>query len=184
MAEENKFYLTEEGYKEAKERLDYLRNVANPEVIERIEIRSLSCFFSSFACISSSAKKHKSQNKIAKEQGDLSENAEYHAAREEQGKINGEIEELTYTLKYAVIIKKGSTDKVSIGCKVKILDLDMNEEAEYYIVGTTETDLKVGKISNESALGEALLGAKKGETVTVKAPNGSYEVKILDISQG
>ena len=158
MAEENKFYLTEEGYKEAKERLDYLRNVANPEVIERI--------------------------KIAKEQGDLSENAEYHAAGEEQGKINGEIEELTYTLKYAVIIKKGSTDKVSIGCKVKILDLDMNEEAEYYIVGTTETDLKVGKISNESALGEALLGAKKGETVTVKAPNGSYEVKILDISQG
>ncbi len=158
MAEENKFYLTEEGYKEAKERLDYLRNVANPEVIERI--------------------------KIAKEQGDLSENAEYHAAREEQGKINGEIEELTYTLKYAVIIKKGSTDKVSIGCKVKILDIDMNEEAEYYIVGTTETDLKVGKISNESALGEALLGAKKDETVTVKAPNGSYEVKILDISQG
>lgn len=158
MAEENKFYLTEEGYKEAQERLDYLRNVANPEVIERI--------------------------KIAKEQGDLSENAEYHAAREEQGKINGEIEELTYTLKYAVIIKKGSTDKVSIGCKVKILDIDMNEEAEYYIVGTTETDLKVGKISNESALGEALLGSKKGETVTVKAPNGSYEVKILDISQG
>lgn len=158
MAEENKFYLTEEGYKEVKERLDYLRNVANPEVIERI--------------------------KIAKEQGDLSENAEYHAAREEQGKINGEIEELTYTLKYAVIIKKGSTDKVSIGCKVKILDIDMNEEAEYYIVGTTETDLKVGKISNESALGEALLGAKKGETVTVKAPNGSYEVKILEISQG
>lgn len=158
MAEENKFYLTEEGFKEAQERLDYLRNVANPEVIERI--------------------------KIAKEQGDLSENAEYHAAREEQGKINGEMQDLEYTLKYAVIIKKGATDKVSIGCKVKVLDLDFNEETLYHIVGTTETDLKAGKISNESALGEALIGAKKGETVTVKAPNGSYQVKILEISQG
>ena len=156
MAEEiKKVYLTEEGQKEAKERLDYLRNVERPAVIERI--------------------------KIAKEQGDLSENAEYHAAREEQGKIEGEINELEATLKYAVIIKNGGTDKVSMGSKVTIKDLEFGDET---VVGTTETDLKSGKISNESALGVALMGAKKGETVTVHAPNGSYKVKISEISLG
>ncbi len=155
MAEENKIYLTEEGYKEIEERLSHLVNVERPAVIERI--------------------------KFAKEQGDLSENAEYSAAREEQGKIEGEINELTETLKRAEIIKKGEKGKVSIGNFVKVLDLEFNEEEEYMLVGTAEADLKAKKISNESALGQALMGAKKGDVVTVDAPNGAYSVKIINI---
>ncbi len=155
MAEETKIYLTEEGYKETEERLNHLVNVERPAVIERI--------------------------KVAKEQGDLSENAEYSAAREEQGKIEGEIIELTETLKRAEIIKKGEKGKVSIGNFVTVLDLEFNEETEYMLVGTAEADLKANKISNESALGQALMGAKKGDVVTVSAPNGAYSVKILNI---
>ena len=155
MAEEIKMYLTEEGYKEIEERLNLLINVERPAVIERI--------------------------KVAKEQGDLSENAEYSAAREEQGKIEGEIAELSETLKRAVIIQKGEKGKVSIGKYVTVLDLEFNEEEEYMLVGTAEADLKANKISNESALGQALLGAKKGDVVTVLAPNGAYSVKILNI---
>lgn len=155
MADERTVYLTEEGYKEAQERLNYLQNVESPAVVERI--------------------------KIAKEQGDLSENAEYHAAREEQGKIEGEIAELTATLKYAKIIQKGASDKISMGSKIKIKDLSFNEVETYFIVGSSEVDVKLGKISNESALGAALIGAKKGDVVTVLAPNGSYKVEVLEI---
>jgi len=154
MADE-KIYLTEKGKKEKEDRLAELRNVLKPAVIERI--------------------------KFAKEQGDLSENAEYSAAREEQAKIEGEILELEETLKRAVIIQKGEKGKISMGSVVKILDLEMDEEAEYMLVGTTEASIKDGKISNESALGKTLLGAKKGDVLTVPAINGAYQIKVLDV---
>ncbi len=147
--------LTEEGLKEKTDRLNELRNVYRPAVVERI--------------------------KIAKEQGDLSENAEYSAAREEQGKIEGEILELEETLKRAKIIQKGEKGKVSMGSVVKIFDLEMEEEVIYKIVGTTEVNLKEGKISNESILGQVLLGAKKDDILTVPAQNGAYQVKVLEI---
>ena len=154
MADE-KIYLTEEGYREKEERLNELRNVSRPAVVERI--------------------------KFAKEQGDLSENAEYSAAREEQAKIEGEILELEETLKRAVIIQKGEKGKISMGSVVKIYDLEMEEEAQYMLVGTTEANIKEGKISNESILGKTLLGAKKGDVLTVPAINGAYQIKVLEI---
>ena len=119
--------------------------------------------------------------KIARGFGDLSENAEYDAAKNEQARIEGEIVEIEAKLKIAEIIKTdGGHGVVNVGSKVKILD-DLNEETEYEIVGTTEADISVGRISNESPLGKALIGAKLGDTVTVKAPKCSYQVKILGI---
>lgn len=154
MADE-KILLTEEGYKEKEDRLNELRNIYRPAVVERI--------------------------KAAKEQGDLSENAEYSAAREEQAKIEGEIAELEETLKRAEIIQKGEKGKVSMGSIVKIFDMEMEEEVTYKIVGTTEANIKENKISNESLLGQALMGSKKGAILTVPAPNGAYQVKVLEI---
>ena len=154
MADE-KIYLTEEGYKEKEDRLNELRNIYRPAVVERI--------------------------KAAKEQGDLSENAEYSAAREEQAKIEGEIAELEETLKRAEMIQKGEKGKVSMGSIVKIFDMEMEEEVTYKIVGTTEANIKENKISNESLLGQALMGSKKGAILTVPAPNGAYQVKVLEI---
>ena len=121
------------------------------------------------------------QLKVAISYGDLSENAEYDAAKNEQARIEGEIVEIEAKLKIAEIIKTdGGHGVVNVGSKVKILD-DLNEETEYEIVGTTEADISVGRISNESPLGKALIGAKLGDTVTVKAPKCSYQVKILGI---
>ena len=154
MADE-KILLTEEGYKEKEDRLNELRNVLRPAVVERI--------------------------KAAKEQGDLSENAEYSAARDEQAKIEGEIAELEETLKRAEIIQKGEKGKVSMGSTVKIFDYELEEEVTYKMVGTTEANIKEGKISNESILGQALVGSKKGDILTIAAPNGAYQVKVLEI---
>ena len=112
--------------------------------------------------------------KIARDFGDLSEN--------EQARIEGEIVEIEAKLKVAEIIKNdGGHGVVNVGNKVKILDVDMNEEVTYEIVGTTEADINALRISNESPLGNALVGAKVGETVTVKAPKCTYQVKILAI---
>ena len=150
-----KVILTEEGYKQLEKRLEELKFVKRPEITERI--------------------------KVARDFGDLSENAEYDAAKNEQARIEGEIVEIEVKLKIAEIIKTdGGHGVVNVGSKVKILD-DLNEETEYEIVGTTEADISVGRISNESPLGKALIGAKLGDTVTVKAPKCSYQVKILGI---
>ncbi len=154
-----KVILTEEGLKELQKRLDELKFVKRPEITERI--------------------------KIARDFGDLSENAEYDAAKNEQARIEGEIVEIEAKLKVAEIIKStGAKDVVSVGMKVTILDLDMDEEATYEIVGTTEANLNEGRISNECPLGKALLGAKAGETVTVVTPEKAdeYQVKILSIA--
>ena len=151
-----KVILTEEGKLQLEKRLEELKFVKRPEITERI--------------------------KIARDFGDLSENAEYDAAKNEQARIEGEIVEIEAKLKVAEIIKAGKKDVVSVGMKVTVFDEDGDpQEVEYELVGTTEADINALRISNESPLGNALVGAKVGETVTVKAPKCIYKVKILAI---
>lgn len=121
--------------------------------------------------------------KVAREQGDLSENAEYDAAKDEQRDIEARIEEIENILKNAEVFEDENVDlnKVSVGCQVKVLDCEYNEELEYEIVGSTEVDSLKGKISNESPLGKALIGAEVGQTVEVQAPAGSFPYKVLEI---
>ena len=121
--------------------------------------------------------------KEAREQGDLSENAEYDAAKDEQRDIELRIEELEKLLKNAEVVDEDEIDldKVSIGCQVKVYDVDFDEEMEFKIVGSTEANSLKGKISNESPVGKALLGKKIGDTVTVTTPAGEFEYKILSI---
>ncbi len=151
-----KVILTEEGYQQLEKRLEELKFVKRPEITERI--------------------------KIARDFGDLSENAEYDAAKNEQARIEGEIVEIEATLKFAEIIKGHvANDVVSVGTSVKVLDIDFDETNVYEIVGTTEADISKNKISNQSPLGKALIGGKAGDIVTVKAPQGEYKVKIVSI---
>lgn len=151
-----KFYMTQEGYEAAKKQLEYLQTVKRAEIVERI----------------AEARSH----------GDLSENAEYDAARNEQAANEGEIAELEYKVKNAEIIEETEDNSaVHIGSKVTVLDFDLDEEVVYSIMGTTEVDPMNNIISNESPVGLALLKHKKGDTVTVKAPNGDYQLKILKI---
>ena len=152
----DKFYMTQEGYEAAKKQLEYLQTVKRAEIVERI----------------AEARSH----------GDLSENAEYDAARNEQAANEGEIAELDYKVKNAVIIEETDDNSVvHIGSKVTVHDFDLEEDVEYSIMGTTEVDPMNNIISNESPVGIALLKHKKGDTVTVKAPNGDYQLKILKI---
>ena len=152
----DKFYMTQGGYEAAKKELDYLTKVKRAEIVERIQ--------------------------EARSHGDLSENAEYDAARNEQAANEGEILELDYKLKNAVIIEETEdTSVVHIGSTVTVYDDDLEEEATYTIMGTTEADAMKNVISNESPVGAALLRHKKGETVTVKAPDGEYKLKIIKI---
>jgi len=148
--------LTQEGKKALEERLEILKVTARTEVAERI--------------------------KEAREFGDISENAEYDAAKDEQAMIEGEIAEIEATLSSAVVLD-GRHDKgiVSLGCKVTIQD-DKQKEFTYTIVGTAESDPRNGKISNESPIGGALIGHKKGDTVEVIAPGGRYKIKISKIN--
>ena len=156
MAEE--VILTKEGKEELEKKLEYLKVVKRAEITERI--------------------------KTAREFGDLSENAEYDAAKNEQARIEGEIVEIEAKLKIAEIIKGGGAkDIVSVGKRVKVLDIDFDETSVYEIVGTTEADISKNKISNESPLGKALIGGKAGDEVTVKAPQGEYKVKIVLIEE-
>ncbi len=152
-----KVILTEEGYQELEKRLEYLKFTKRPEITERI--------------------------KVARDFGDLSENAEYDAAKNEQARIEGEIIEIEAQLKAAEIIKTSDIKKgvVSVGSKVRVYDEDEKEETVYEIVGTTEADIKVNRISNVSPMGKALVGSKVGERVAVKAPSCEYFVKILEI---
>lgn len=146
-------YLTKEGLTELQDKLHQLKTVRRREIAEAIQ--------------------------TAKEQGDLSENAEYASAKEEQTKIEQEIAELEVTLKHAQVIKKPTSGKVSIGSTVK-LDCD-GQKREYRIVGSNEADPLAGKISNESPMGEALLGAKKGEQISIPTPAGNKDCKVIDI---
>ena len=123
--------------------------------------------------------------KEAREQGDLSENAEYDAAKDEQRDIEARIEEIEKILKNAEVVVEDEvdSDKINIGCKVDVLDLEYDEEIEFQIVGSTEANSLDGKISNESPVGRALLGKKAGETVDVETQAGVIQYKILDIQR-
>ena len=153
----NEVILTSDGKKQLEERLEKLKVFSRMDVAEKI--------------------------KVAREFGDITENAEYDAAKEEQAMIEGEILEIEAKLRAAVIIDdKVETSAVNVGNTVKILDLEMGEEAEYKIVGTAEADSKANRISNESPVGKALLGKKKNDVVEVNAPQGRFKLKILKIS--
>ncbi|MBE5754109.1 MAG: transcription elongation factor GreA [Clostridiales bacterium] len=155
MAEE--VMLTKEGKEELEKRLEYLKVVKRAEITERI--------------------------KTAREFGDLSENAEYDAAKNEQAMIEGEILEIEHKLKYAVIIKDSDIKKgtVSLGSKVDFVDNDTNESFTYEIVGTTEADVELGRISNESPIGNALLGRKAGDVISVTVPVGVTSLTIKKV---
>ena len=149
--------MTQKGYDEAVKQLDYLTKVKRAEIVERIQ--------------------------EARSHGDLSENAEYDAARYEQAANEGEIAELSYKIKNAVIIEENEDHSaVHLGSKVTVYDEDLGEEEVYTIMGTTEVDAMHNVISNESPVGAALLKHKKGDIVTVKAPDGEYKLKILKIN--
>lgn len=123
--------------------------------------------------------------KEAREQGDLSENAEYDAAKDEQRQIEARIEEIDKILKNAEVVVEDEVevDSINIGCKVKILDIEFNEEMEYKIVGSTEANSLKGKISNESPVGKALIGARVGDIVNVETHSGLLQYKILEITR-
>ena len=153
---DEKVYLTEEGLLEIEEELAHLKDVRRPEVIKAL--------------------------KDARALGDLSENADYDAARDEQAQIEGRILELEKLLEKAHIIEKLSTDEVSLGVTVKIDYIEDDDDIEEYrIVGSKEADPSNNKISNESPLAKAIMGRKKGEICSVESPYGKYNVKILDI---
>ncbi len=156
---EKKNILTYGGLKKYEEELDYLKLVARKENSNKI--------------------------KEAREQGDLSENAEYDAAKDEQRDIEARIEEIEKILKNAEIVDEdeADTDKVSIGCQVKILDMEFEEELQYKVVGSTEASSIDGKISNESPVGRAILGSSVGDIVTVETPAGEIQYKILEIQK-
>ena len=149
--------MTKKGYEEAVERLKYLQTVKREEIVERI----------------TEARSH----------GDLSENAEYDAARNEQAANEGEIVELDYKIKNAKIIEENADNSfVHIGSKVTVYDIDMEETVVYEITGTTEANVMENKISNESPVGAALLNHKVGDIVSVPAPEGSYKLRIDEIA--
>lgn len=124
--------------------------------------------------------------KEAREQGDLSENAEYDAAKDEQRDIEARIEEIEKILKNAEVVVEDEVDyeKISVGCKVKVLDMEYDEEMEFQLVGSTEANSLQGKISNESPVGKALIGAKQGDVVDVEMADGDImQYKVLKIER-
>ena len=157
--EEKKNILTYEGLKKYEDELHELKVVKRKEVAQKI--------------------------KEAREQGDLSENAEYDAAKDEQRDIEARIEELEKILKNAEVVveEEVDLDRISIGCKVDILDVEYNETFTYKIVGSTEANSLKGKISNESPVGRALIGAQKGDTVSVDTQAGQLQYKVLEIQR-
>ena len=151
--EEKKNLLTYAGLKKLEEELHDLKVVKRKEVAEKI--------------------------KEAREQGDLSENAEYDAAKDEQRDIEARIEEIEKILKNAEV----DLDKISVGCKVKVHDFEFEEDIELKIVGSTEANSLEGKISNESPVGKALIGAHTGDVVEVEMPAGIMKYKVLEIQR-
>ena len=123
--------------------------------------------------------------KEAREQGDLSENAEYDAAKDEQRDIEARIEEVEKILKNVEVVDEDEVnlDSINVGCRVRLYDVEFEEELEYSIVGSTEADSLKGKISNESLVGKALIGRKAGETIEVETQTGLLMFKILEITR-
>ncbi len=152
-----KHYLTPEGKAQLEEKLNYYKTVKRPENVKRIG--------------------------IAREFGDLSENSEYDAAKDEQAQIESEIAEMESILLNAEVVDKKKTNDgtISIGCKVKLYDEDFDEEVEYRISGSTESDPRNGVISNLSPVGKALIGRKMGERVSVETPGGTITYKVIAV---
>ena len=159
MKDDKKVIYTAKKIEEMKAELDDLINVQKPANLEALQ--------------------------LARSQGDLSENAEYDAAKDEQRDIEARIEELEKILKNAEVVVEDEVDldKISIGCRVKILDMEYNEELDYKIVGSTEANSLKGKISNESPVGKALLGRKTGDIVEVETQAGILNYKVLEIQR-
>ena len=159
MAEAKKRLLTYAGLKALEDELESLKVVKRNEVAAKI--------------------------KEAREQGDLSENAEYDAAKDEQRDIEARIEELEAILKNAEVVVEDEVDfdKINVGCTVKVYDITFDEEVEFKLVGSTEANSLEGKISNESPVGQALIGKKIGDQVDVETQAGVIQYKVLDISR-
>ena len=149
-----KIVLTPQGYLDLETELNELKTVVRPRVIKDL--------------------------KDARAQGDLSENADYDAARDEQAQVEARIKELEYKLEHSTIAEGSKKGVVAVGSTVVIVDED-DEEDEYSIVGSMEADPFENKISNESPIGKAIIGHKVGETVEVESPNGSYKVVIKEV---
>jgi transcription elongation factor GreA len=149
--------LTPEGYEKLKQEIEYLRNEKRREIADRI--------------------------RVAREFGDIAENAEYDDAKNEQAMLEHKIAQLEERLVHARVIDTGDVDTsvVSIGSKVRLRDLDAKQTVEYHIVGSAEANPAEQKLSNESPVGKAIMGRKKGETVEVAAPRGSLKFKIMEI---
>ena len=156
---DKKHILTYAGLKQYEDELQNLKVVRRKEVAQKI--------------------------KEAREQGDLSENAEYDGAKDEQRDIELRIEELEKLLKNAEVVVEDEidTDKINVGCKVKLLDVEYDEEMEYYIVGSTEANSLQNKISNESPVGHALIGKGVGDVVDVETQAGVIQYKVLEIQR-
>lgn len=156
MSKEQIIYLTPQGYLDLEEELNDLKQNKRPAVIQSLqEARAL---------------------------GDLSENAEYDAARNEQAQVEARIKELEFKLEHCQVMDGGKTGAVAVGSSVKINYIDDDEEEEYAIVGSMEADPFANKISNESPIGKAILGKKAGDICDVVTPNGTYQVKIVSVS--
>ena len=151
--------VTEEGLRKMEEEFEYLKTVKRKEIIDTIG--------------------------IARAFGDLSENSEYDEAMNEQGKVELRIRELEEQLKKIKVVDKSEikTDEINIGNKVKVLNLNLNKEIEYSVVGSTETDPFNNKISDESPIGKVLIGSRKGDVVQYETPKGLFKLEILDISK-
>lgn len=149
-------YITEEKKKELEKELVDLKGPKRKEILEDLE--------------------------YAKSLGDLSENAEYHQTREEQGKLEERIKRIEKVLQSARVVKGGGGEVIEIGSKVVVQKEDSNEKKNFQIVGSEEADMAQGKISNRSPFGEALFGKKKGDLVSFKTPSGVVNYKILDVA--
>ena len=156
MSNKKEVLLTAKGFLELEAELNKLKNITRNEVIEAI--------------------------KEARALGDLSENADYDAARDEQAKVEARIKELEYMLENAKIIEKVSGDTVSVGTTVTIEYVEDEEEEVYQIVGSLEADPFENKISNESPIGKAIMNKKVGDIISVESPTGNYDIKIVSIA--
>lgn len=157
MINDEAFYITDEGLQKIKEELNFLRTAKREELAKKLE--------------------------IAIAQGDLKENADYHAAKEEQGFTEGRIRDLEDALRRAVVIKEtGPSDRVRVGSTVTVIDEEYGDEETYSIVGPHEANPSQGRISNQSPIGKALLGAKIGQTVVASSPAGEIRLQVQSIA--
>ena len=156
---DKKVVVTASGLKALEEELEMLKTVRRSEISEKI--------------------------RVARGYGDLSENSEYDEAKNEQAIVEARIADLEVMLKNVVILDESEIvkDVISLGSNVKVYDEEFEEELEYVIVGSTEADLDLGKISDESPVGKALIGASVGDVVSVETPDGEYKYKVLEISK-